>query len=563
MAKLKIAGTWAGVLEVELENWTVPMLREEVAKRSNLGPESINLICAGKLLKDGDGSEKLSQLGIKNNGKILASRVSVNEGKSLNEELMAEEERSRRLNRVKAAASALAQRHADGLMPVEDFNIELEDQSGQKVQLGSETDQRAIMMGLMLHTNAKQLIRRKMFKDALEVLTMGEEAFSLCNPKAIELIDNVSILQIDMVWCYFMLRDVSWLSVAGIRLQKAKEGLERAHGKDASRVRLLQAGRSLELALHMRLELLEGVVAYHSGQFVESRKALTSAQAKFSQLVVSDEALSLVMSMGFKEKEAKRALRMSNQDVGSAIDFLVEERTQIEKKREEDIRRRDEISEQKQYGVTPLKKPVDLQRLRELVSIGFDKELAAEALRRNENDTQKALDDLTSPETNSLLQVDIESRKRKRQQQKADAIIERLVSMGFDRSRVVEAVRAGGNLRQALQLLTAQPGVNPSAAAGNNASSAPTSTTNLGPESLSNHNLPDSLIENDEAGEASTSRKTEVRDEEMENELAAELERGDAYSDYDFEVTEEGEALNEYLALLDSAGSNQKVQASH
>lgn len=97
MSKLRIGGTWAGVLEVELENWTVPMLREEIAKRSNCGPDSINLICAGKILKDGDGTEKLGQLGIKNNSKILASRVSAEEGKSL----MAEEERSSRLARIK------------------------------------------------------------------------------------------------------------------------------------------------------------------------------------------------------------------------------------------------------------------------------------------------------------------------------------------------------------------------------------------------------------------------------------------------------------------------------
>lgn len=101
MAKLKIAGTWVGVLEVELEEWTVPMLREEVAKRSNCGPESINLICAGKVLKDGDGTEKLTHLGVKNNAKILASRGCAEEGKSLEGELMAEEERSRRLSRVK------------------------------------------------------------------------------------------------------------------------------------------------------------------------------------------------------------------------------------------------------------------------------------------------------------------------------------------------------------------------------------------------------------------------------------------------------------------------------
>lgn len=56
-----------------------------------------------------------------------------------------------------------------------------------------------------------------------------------------------------------------------------------------------------------------------------------------------DEALSLVMSMGFKERGAKRALRMNNQDVGSAIDFLVAEKAKKMQKREEDIRRRNEI----------------------------------------------------------------------------------------------------------------------------------------------------------------------------------------------------------------------------
>lgn len=35
---------------------------------------------------------------------------------------------------------------------------------------------------------------------------------------------------------------------------------------------------------HLRLELLEGVVAYHSGQFDKSRKVLTSAQAKLIQV---------------------------------------------------------------------------------------------------------------------------------------------------------------------------------------------------------------------------------------------------------------------------------------
>ncbi|KAJ9141052.1 hypothetical protein P3X46_031634 [Hevea brasiliensis] len=552
MAKLKIAGTWVGVLEVELQNWTVSMLRQEVAKRSNMGTHSINLICAGKVLKDGDGSEKLCQLGIKNNSKILVTRVFLEEGNSLKEELMADEERNRRLARVKAAVTALSKRHADGSLPIEDFNLELEDQSGQKLHF-SETDQQAIMMGLMLHANGKGLIRRQMFKDALEVLTMGEEAFSLCNPKSIELVDNIPILQIDMVWCYFMLRDIAWLSVAGVRLEKAREGLEHAHGKDSSRFRLLQAGRSSELALYLRLELLEGVVAYHSGQFDKCRRFLTSAQARFFQLQVSDEALSTVMSMGFKEQDAKKALRMSNQDVESAINFLVEEKDKKGKKREDDIRRRNEIREQQRYGVTPLRKAVDLQRLKELISVGFDKELAAEALRRNENDTQKALDDLTNPETNTAIQRDIESKKRKRQRQKDEATIEQLVSMGFERSRVVEAVQAGGSMDQAMQQLLTQSSSNPTDPANSTISPGliPTNNEGMGEDHMSNDS---------DVGGPSTS-KIEQRDAEMEDEIADEIAKGDALTDYDIEVTKEGEAINEYLALLDSVGSSEKASS--
>lgn len=539
------------MLELELQVWTVSMLREEVAKRASCGPESINLIWSGKLLKD--ENLKLIELGIKNNGKVLATRVCSDQGKSLKEEFMAEEERSSRLARVKAAAIALSKRHAAGSLPVEDFNIELEDQSGQKVHLGSETDQRAVMMGLMLHANAKQMIKKENYKDALEVLSMGEEAFSLCNPKVIELVDNVPILQIDMVWCYFMLRDIRWLSEAGIRLAKAREGIERSHGKDASRVRVLQNGRYPELALHLRLELLEGVVSFHSGQFEKSKKVLTSAQAKYFQLQVPDEALSLLMSMGYKERNAKRALRMSNQQIDLAIDFLVEEKAKKEKKREEDIQRRNEIMEQKRYGMTPLRKAVDLQSLHMLVSIGFEKELAAEALRRNENDTQKALDDLTNPETNSAIQLDIESRKRKRQRQANEAAIEELISMGFERSEVVTAVQAFGTKEQALNALLGTAKANPT---------APDDSNVIPSGSMPDEASLGSWSEVGDAGGSSSAKKGEERDLEMEDELAEDLRNGDAFSDYDMEVTKEGEAINEYLTLLASADQSEKASSS-
>ncbi|KAL3641167.1 hypothetical protein CASFOL_016135 [Castilleja foliolosa] len=546
--KLRIGGSWSGLLEVELDDWTVAMLRQEVANRSHCAATHyINLICGGRVLKDGDCTEKLSQLGVKNNSKILASVISKDQdANSIKDDFLAEEERDKRLSRLKTAATSLASRHADGSLPVEDFNLELENQSGEKVQLGSETDQRAIMMGLMLHSNGKALIRREQYRDALEVLTMGEEAFSLCDPKLIEMVDNVPILQIDMVWCYFMLSDISWLSVAGVRLTKAREGIERAHGKESTRLRILQGGRYPELALHLRMELLEGVVAYHSGQLQKSKDRLTSAQTKFLQLQVPDEALSLLMSMGYREREANRALRMNNMDVGSAIDFLVEEKAKKAKAREENLRRQKEILEQKQYGVTPLRKAVDIQKLNELVSVGFEKYLAAEALRKNENDTQKALDDLTNPETNAALQNEVISRKRKRLNNKPSAR-EKLISMGFERASVEAALGMfGGSEEQSLNhLLGGQPNQN----AANTVPDVPA----LGSDSL--NAVVDGTSSNGEgSGEGPSSQSVvQERDVEMEDLLTEELHNADAYSDYDIQVTKEGEALAEYLALLNSA----------
>jgi hypothetical protein len=48
----------------------------------------------------------------------------------------------------------------------------------------------------------------------------------------------------------------------------------------------------------------------------------------------------------------------------------------------------------------------------------------------------------------------------------------------------------------------------------------------------------------------------------MEDEIADELTRGDALSDYNIDVTQEGDAINEYLALLDSGGGNGKASSS-
>ena len=53
----------------------------------------------------------------------------------------------------------------------------------------------------------------------------------------------------------------------------------------------------------MRLELLQGVAAYHSGDKGLARARLKASQARWQQLQVSDERLAELLSMGFDAQE--------------------------------------------------------------------------------------------------------------------------------------------------------------------------------------------------------------------------------------------------------------------
>nr|CAB3488456.1 unnamed protein product [Digitaria exilis] len=584
--RIRVVGKWVGILEVDLDAWTVPQLRAEVARRVGDGvePECVGLIFGGRVLKD-DPPTSLREAGLKGNSKVLSSLSSPDRAKEIAAEAAkakVEEEHTAKLVRLWEAAKALSQRHTDGsFLQDEDYNLDLEDQSGQKVMFGSVDDMKALKMALMLHQKGKTQMKRKMFKEALDVLNMAEEAFALCDSKLIEKVDNVPMLQLDIVWCYFVLRDVSCLEVAGTRLEKARVGFERSHGKDSSRFRVLQAGRQADLAIYVRLELLEGVVAYHNGLSEKARGSLSSAQAKYLQLQVPDEAISMLMDMGYEARSAKRALKMTGYDIQSSVDLLCEEREKKIRRREEDRERQREIMEQMRYGKTPMNKAVDLQKLKGLTTIGFEKYLAAEALRINENNAEKALDLLTNPEENCILQSKIQARRNR-------------ASRGISRAAAARSALAIHNSQASLSAPPhAADGNAPSHAAdgnppeGNDADGNPPEGNDAdGNPPVGNdadENLPEGnpagpndaqILDSEEAmlneetgdedavmtdevdvnDEGANSHPVPARDVTMESELAHDLS-GDAMDDYDIDVSDEGQAIAEYLSLLESAAT--------
>ncbi|CAM6119310.1 unnamed protein product [Calypogeia fissa] len=541
---LRVAGAWSGSMEVLLDEWSVKDLRAEVSRRSGFTLATVKLISAGKILKDHNqqpGKEDLSvtlrEAGLGENSKLLVTRVGGEQASAVNQE----KERSERLSRLKAAADSMAKRSNDDSSAVEDdFIIQIENQSGDELALNSADDRRALMMGLMLHAKARGLVQKAQYTEALEILSVAEEAFSLCDRKIFEAVDNAALLQLDTVWCLFMLRDISRLAVARERLLNAREGLSRSHGSNLERLRVLQGGFCPELAVYVRLELLEGVVAYHSGHPEAARQSLVSAHSKYRQLQVSDEAVAQLAAMGFAAVESRRALRMCGQDVHRAIEFTMEEKRKKQEQREKDRRVRRELREQRRFGKTPRGKVVDMTKLNELASIGYERSVAAEALRQCENDFQRALDVVSNPAAYAALQVSLEARPPRRQVD--DAALTTLLSMGFDRERAIQALQRSDTSSQAIEkLLQGQFSETDDALASRQDASAASSQAPSTTES-SGSGADDILFDVPEP--------REPRDAEMEDDIAANL-TGDSLEEYDLEVDNEGEAITEYLRLLD------------
>lgn len=124
---------------------------------------------------------------------------------------------------------------------------------------------------------------------------------------------------------------------------------------------------------------------------------------------------------------------------------------------------------------------------------------------------------------------------------------------------MVAAFEAGDTLEKVLQRLTAQPVTGPATAAGNPQANS-TAAPNGGGSSSSNP-LTDSVSSDilDLMNEVEDHSKAEERDVEMEDELSADIAEADPLADYDIEVNIEGEAITEYLSLIESAGSCEKM----
>lgn len=160
-----------------------------------------------------------------------------------------------------------------------------------------------------------------------------------------------------------------------------------------------------EGVLFLRLHLLQGVVAFHQGKTLEATRLLQQAKGELDKLSINDNDLSQLLSLGYSVSDARLGLRAHSGDLNGACQYLQrreEERQERERKEEEE---KELNRERKKLGKTASGQWVNLGYLNTIVNMGFERSRVAEALKQTNNDINRSLEYLQS-DLESTMDVD-------------------------------------------------------------------------------------------------------------------------------------------------------------
>lgn len=453
------------------EGLTVDALKNLIA--TALGAEIKCVVCKGQILKPGTTFESYKIDGPTDKIKLVVvapSLVSSAPSQQTQEQPpppMDEKESKR--ERIRRAIAEISQR--EGSL---NYHFELQDQNGRPVHL-PEKDRVALVQGMTLHEKGKAALARKDYKDAVEWFTLAEASFANCDPKVVATVDNMAFLCLDLVWTLFLTKELKHLPEAQRWLSKAEDGFHKAHGPNRERLRQVKQGFCPENALYVRLRLLQAVVEYHMGNYGQAKRFLQAAQADLDPMTVRPEELALLMEMGYEEKESRRALRAMGaldggaRDINQAVGYILQKKEEAKRRAEKERKRREDERIQQRFGETRSGKPVNLELLAGLQSMGFTEMQAATALKQTDNNQNAALMALVDPTQKQLIDDEIARQEAKRQRRKDaatgipawrtdstyDEQAMNMAAMGFDPLKAKFALsRCNGNAETALTLLT-------------------------------------------------------------------------------------------------------------
>ena len=219
--------------------------------------------------------------------------------------------------------------------------LQVADQSGKSVDL-PPAEKKAIIIAMSLHEKGRAALKRRDYPTALVLLLEAETEFSACSSDILNMVDNYAILSLDIAWCYLALNTVSELPMAEERLLVCEQKFKASYGADMERVAALKGSSGNEAALMARLNLVQGIVAFHLGRDKEARLLLEKCAVQMQMLAVCETDLLDIASMGYSIAEARLGLRAAQGDRKLAVEQILrrrEEKQEIRRKEEEERER--------------------------------------------------------------------------------------------------------------------------------------------------------------------------------------------------------------------------------
>jgi hypothetical protein len=275
--------------------------------------------------------------------------------------------------------------------------------------------QASLVQGLALAARGRASLAAGDAAAARDELLLAEERFasvSAASPAGRALLggcDNVALAVLDACWAAFLIKDVAALAGGRARLAFVRTSLEALHGGPAMS-RLGTAGPAgaapgaAAAPLLARLLTLEGIAAWHGGDVPAARAALLAAAAAWQASRPPGEAAvgAVAAAAGCSTRAATRALSLCGDasDVATATG-LAQRTAAAESARQAALDAA--AASRRAWGKTAGGRPVDPATLDAVASMGYERPLAAAALRQVDNDVGAALDALGDPATAAVL----------------------------------------------------------------------------------------------------------------------------------------------------------------
>ncbi|BFZ21834.1 hypothetical protein BsWGS_24873 [Bradybaena similaris] len=406
-------------------------LKTLIANHRGIQASLLKLISHGRIV---DENTCLNEQGIANGTDVMAMLMS-----SSDQQIAAKEAELMEVEHTRHAAELLSSREDDD----EDFDIQIADQTGKPLALPKE-EKKALTVAMTFHEKGRAALKQKKISLALPLLLEADAEFSKCRSELLQATDNYAILCLDIVWCYLSLKNLDQLPDAEIRLKNSEACFKRCYGEKMERLASIKAEFVLTL-LH-----------------------------------VDETQLNEVMLMGFTEREARLGLRAKSGNVAQAVNYIMEARKKTEEANKHAKKDWDRRVQTKKLGKTAGGEPVNVDHYDSLVDMEFPPGAAAEALRLANNDLSAAIEILnTTPELRNL--PDPED---VRHVMITDEMLMQVTSLGFDLEVAKQALKQyRGHIQRAVDVLLKSGGILPPPPASNSSTSVSESSASAGSSS--------------------------------------------------------------------------------